>query len=190
MRIFTRIVQIIFILNGLVLTVFLALCWVKPEFLILAHNYIDKNLLKTGLTGFGIILVGIVWFIYWVDYIIRTKSISLDNPHGKVKISLKAIEEFISTKISAQIPDVSSMRVKTSIGSHGLETLIYMKISGNYNIPELTSQIQELIKNYLEDVVGVERVSHIEIVITSISSPVVEETTSVAEHETENKESN
>ncbi|HXK44973.1 MAG TPA: hypothetical protein PL060_03395, partial [bacterium] len=90
---------------------------------------------------------------------------------GKVRISLKAIEEFIAKKISTQMTNITSMNVKASLGSHGLETLMQLRISGGYNIPELTSQIQELIKNYLEDVVGVERVSHIEIVVSSITPP-------------------
>jgi len=169
MRIFTRIVQTLFILMGLVLSIFLALCWVKPEILIKAQHYIETGLLKAGIAGFSMILVGIIWFIYWFDYVMRTKSICLDNPNGKVRISLRAIEEFISTKISSQMENIKSMRVKASIGSHGLETMMQIKIASGYNIPELTSQIQELIKNYLEDVVGVERVSHIEIMVTSIT---------------------
>ncbi|MCM8764006.1 MAG: alkaline shock response membrane anchor protein AmaP, partial [Candidatus Omnitrophica bacterium] len=99
MRIFTRIVQTIFILAGITFVLFLALCWIKPELLIRSSHYIETNLLKTGLAGFSLILLIIIWFVYWIDYMLRTKNICLDNPHGKVRISLKAIEEFISTKI-------------------------------------------------------------------------------------------
>ncbi len=60
-----------------------------------------------------------------------------------------------------------------------------MKIGGGFNIPEFTSQVQELIKNYLEDVVGVERVSHIEILVTSIEPSITEE-----KAETESDEKN
>ncbi|MCM8764626.1 MAG: alkaline shock response membrane anchor protein AmaP [Candidatus Omnitrophica bacterium] len=174
MRIFTKIVQTMFVLCGIILALFLALCWIKTDFLTKASNYTETNLLKAGLTGLSLILLGIIWFVYWIDYAIRTKNICLDNPHGKVRISLKAIEEFISTKIGAQMPNIRSMLVKSTIGSHGLETSIQMRIAGGYNIPEFTSQIQELIKNYLEDVVGVERVSHIEIFVTSITPAPVE----------------
>ena len=171
MRIFTRIVQTLFILAGLVIVFFLALYWIKPEILIRAQSYLEKNLIKAGLAGFSMILIGLIWLVYWFDHVIRTRSISFDNPHGKVRISLKAIEEFIAKKISTQMTNITSMNVKASLGSHGLETLMQLRISGGYNIPELTSQIQELIKNYLEDVVGVERVSHIEIVVSSITPP-------------------
>lgn len=184
MRIFTRIVQTLFILIGLVSVCFLAFCWIKPEFLIRAQQYVEKNLLKSGLAGFTLILIGIIWIVYWFDHVVRTRSISLDNPNGRVRISLKAIEEFIGTKISAQMKDIKSMRIKASLGSHGLETLIQMKIASGYNIPEITSQIQELIKNYLQDVVGVERVSHIEIVVTNIIPTIGED----IELETENEE--
>ncbi|MCM8759826.1 MAG: alkaline shock response membrane anchor protein AmaP [Candidatus Omnitrophica bacterium] len=180
MRIFTKIIQTIFILLGIATLGLLALFWIKPEIIVKVSHFIETNLLKTGITSLSVILVGIIWLVYWTDYVIRTKSISLDNPHGKVRISLKAIEEFISTKLTSQMPNIKSMQVKSTIGSHGLETLIQMKITGGYNIPEFTSQVQELIKNYLEDVVGVERVSHIEIFVTSIS-PTSEHTTDIEE---------
>lgn len=48
MRIFTKIVQTLFIIVGLVLTCFLALCWVKPEILVKAHQCIETNLLESG----------------------------------------------------------------------------------------------------------------------------------------------
>jgi len=184
MRIFTRIVQIMFILAGLVLTCFLAFCWIKPEALIVMCKYIETNLLQSGLLGFVFILIGIIWLVYWFDFLVRSRTISIDNPHGKVRISLKAIEEFIDTKINLQMKNIKSIRVKTSLGSHGLETVIHMKIASGYNIPELTSQIQELIKNYLQDVVGVERVSHIEIIITNLT-PSEEETNLETEDENE-----
>ncbi|MCM8825409.1 MAG: alkaline shock response membrane anchor protein AmaP [Candidatus Omnitrophica bacterium] len=183
MRIFTKIVQTIFVLCGIILVLFLAFCWIKPELLIKASHYIESNLLRAGLAGLSLILVSIIWFVYWIDHAVRTKNICLDNPHGKVRISLRAIEEFISTKISAQMANIKSMLVRSSIGSHGLETSIQMKITGGYNIPEFTSQIQELIKNYLEDVVGVERVSHIEIFVTSITPVTVEEKNEESEKE-------
>ncbi len=190
MRIFTKIIQTVFILMGIVLVVFLALCWVKPEILLKASHYIETDLLKAGMVGFSMILLGIIWFVYWVDHVVRTKNICLDNPHGKVRISLKAIEEFISTKIISQMPNIKSMQVKTSIGSHGLETLIRITIASGYNIPEFTSQIQELIKNYLEDVVGVERVSHIEIFVANITTPTDGQVPVEAETDTDEKESN
>jgi uncharacterized alkaline shock family protein YloU len=170
MRIFTRIVQAIFAVAGIFLAFFLAVCWVKPSLLDTIGFTSEKEQLKFGIVGFSLLLIGIIWVVYWFDHLVRSRNISFDNPHGKVRISLRAIEEFITTKISSQIGNIKSMGVRASLGSHGLETLIHLKITSGYNIPELTSQIQELVKNYLQDVVGVERVSHIEIIITGISA--------------------
>lgn len=170
MKIFTKILHGFYTLAGILLVFVLAMFWVKPELIGQFSNLAEKETLKIGIAAFVCILVSILWLVYWADYLVRTRSISFENPGGKVKISLRAIEEFIITKISSQIGNIHSMRVKSSLGSQGLETLITLKISGGYNIPELTAQIQELTKNYLQDVVGVERVSHIEISVTSITS--------------------
>jgi uncharacterized alkaline shock family protein YloU len=170
MKIFSIILQGFYIILGFCSIFLMAIFWVKPELIQSTLEFSQQNILIIGITALTIILVSILWLVYWVDFRIRTKSITLENPEGKVRISLKAIEEFIITKIVSQIRDIHAIRVRAAITSRGLETLISLKIAENYNIPELTAQIQELTKNYLQDVVGVERVSHIEIILTGISS--------------------
>ncbi|MCL5674359.1 MAG: alkaline shock response membrane anchor protein AmaP [Candidatus Omnitrophica bacterium] len=170
MRIFTKVLGFVYILTGLTAMFFLSLVYIKPGIITISKNLLEQELPKFGIGGFSLILIGIIWFIYWSDYKIRTKNIIFNNPHGKVKISLRAIEEFVSVKITTHIKNVKTVRVKASIGSRGLETAIYLNVPGGYNIPELSTQIQELIKNYLQDVVGVDRVSNIHIGIQSIVS--------------------
>ncbi len=170
MKILTRILGTVYILIGLAAIFFFSWVYIKPGIITISKNLLTKEMAKFGIGGFALILVGISWFIYWFDYKIRTKNIVFNSPHGDVKISLRAIEEFVSTKIDTHIKNIKTIRVNAYVGSRGLETVIYLKVPGSYNIPELSSQTQELIKNYLQDVVGVDRVSKINIRIQSIVS--------------------
>jgi len=168
MKIFTRLLEFIYILIGLFAISFLSFSCINHNLIITGRDFLDKEILNLRIFGFSLIIVSIIWIVYWSDYKIKTKNITFNNPHGKVQISLNAIEEFISTRITAHIKNIKTLKVKTSISSYGLETLISLTVSSGYNIPELSGQIQELIKNYLQDVVGIERISHIHIQIENI----------------------
>ncbi|MCL5408482.1 MAG: alkaline shock response membrane anchor protein AmaP [Candidatus Omnitrophica bacterium] len=170
MRIFTRILEFIYILMGLLTMLFFSVSYIKPGIITISRHFLYKELLRFGIGGFALILLGIIWFIYWSDYKIITKNIIFNNPHGQVKISLRAIEEFVSSKITSHIKNIKTVNVKTSISPRGLETSIYLQVPGGYNIPEISTQIQDLIRNYLQDVVGIDRVSKIQVEIKHIVS--------------------
>ena len=117
-----------------------------------------------------VILAGILWIINWIDYTLKSRAISFDNPGGEVKVSLSAIEEFITSRISTQSSGVKSVKVKTSLTPKGLETSINLKLVAGINIPETCANIQEITKNYLQDAVGIDRISNIEVFVTNIIS--------------------
>jgi|LSQX01.3.fsa_nt_gb uncharacterized alkaline shock family protein YloU len=170
MKIWNRIVSTIYILAGSLFAFFFLAIWAKQNFLFNATAYIEKEKISFGLTGTGIILVGIVWIINWLDHLYKTKVITFDNPDGKIKISLKAIENYINTMLTKQVKDIHSLKVKTSISSKGLNTKISLRIFSHFNIPELCTHIQEVTKNYLQDAIGIERIGNIEIFISRIKS--------------------
>ncbi len=168
MRIWSRIVAAIYILLG-VFFLFCLLSFFTNENLSNNFlNFIKGNSYKIGIFSIIILIMGIIWLVNWFDYIYRTKTISFNNPGGKVKISLKAIEDYITATIKKQIDGIKGIKVKTIVTSKGLETKINLKLSSNLNIPEICSNIQELTKNYLQDTIGIERISNIEIYVSNI----------------------
>lgn len=168
MKIWSRIVGTIYILIG-IFFIFCLLSFFSNENLCESFlSFIKNNSYKVGIFSIVILIMGIVWIVNWFDYIYSTKAVSFDNPGGKVKISLKAIEDSITATILRQIEGIKTIKVKTIVTSKGLETKINLKLFSNLNIPDVCSNIQELAKNYLQDTIGVERISNIEIYVSNI----------------------
>jgi len=171
MKIWNRIVSGIYTLAGICFAFFFLTAWaVKKDFISAAAEYVETNISMLGFAGAAMVFMGIVWVVNWFDYSYKTKTVSFDNPDGKIKISLRAIENYISSMLVKQIKGIHSLRVKTSVSSKGLNTKISLKLFSQFNIPDLCTHIQEATKNYLQDAVGVERIGNIEIFISSIKS--------------------
>ncbi len=172
MKIWSRIVGLLYIIAGVFLAFFFLTMWAADErgFLDNVTNYLKDNNSSFGIIGMVLVIIGTVWVVNWFDYVYRTKVVSFDNPGGKIKISLRAIEDYINSMLIRQMPGIRALRVKTAISSRGLETKIALKLYANLNIPEICSSIQGITKDYLQDAVGVERISNIEVFVTSIKA--------------------
>jgi uncharacterized alkaline shock family protein YloU len=168
MRIWSRIVGGIYIIMGIFFVFCLLSFFANKEICDSFINFISQNSIKTGIFAIVVLFMGIIWIVNWIDYVYRTKSVSFDNPGGKVKISLKAIEDYITSTISRQIEGIKSIKVKAFVTSKGLETKINLKLISRLNIPETCNNIQELTKSYLQDTIGIERISNIEIYVSNI----------------------
>jgi len=188
MRIFGKVVGTIYILCGITLVIFFLTIWANSELINTTEQFLNENITTIGGIAIGIVILGVIYIVNWFEYMNKTRNVSFDNPGGKVKISLKAIEDSITALISREIEGIKSLRVKNYVSPKGLETKIYLKLLSGLNIPETCSTIQEITKNYLQDAVGVERVSNIEINVTNISGGEFLSETSSEKEEEEEKE--
>lgn len=172
MKIWSRIVGVLYIIAGVFLAFFFLTVWAAggKGCLDKSVQYINNNISAFGIIGMVLVVIGIVWVVNWFDYVYRTKVVSFDNPGGKIKISLRAIEDYINSMLMRQMQGIRALKVKTSLSTRGLETKIILKLYANLNIPETCSSVQELTKDYLQDAVGVERISNIEVFVTSIKT--------------------
>jgi uncharacterized alkaline shock family protein YloU len=168
MKIWSKIVGMIYILCGLVLSFFFLSIWANEKILETTVSLLRENTFAVGITGMVIVILGIFWLVNWIDFFYRTKAVAFDNPGGKIKVSLKAVEDYITSMITSQVAGIKSLKVRTSISSKGLETIINIKLFAGSNIPEICSNIQEVTKSYLQDAVGIERISNIEVFVTKI----------------------
>jgi len=188
MRIFGKVVGIIYILCGITFVIFLLSIWANSELINTIEGSLNENITTIGGIAIAIVILGVIYIVNWFEYMNKTRNVSFDNPGGKVKISLKAIEDSITALISKEIEGIKSLRVKNYVSPKGLETKIYLKLISGLNIPETCSTIQEITKNYLQDAVGVERVSNIEINVINIAEGEFLSETSSEKEEEEEKE--
>ncbi|GEM_PF-258354 len=81
------------------------------------------------------------------------KAISFDNPVGKVKISLSAIEDFIQ-KIALQVSGIHEIKPRAIAKKNKLQIENKVVIWGSENLLNISNKAQEAIQSYLQEILG------------------------------------
>lgn len=85
----------------------------------------------------------------------KEKTIAFDNPSGRVSISLHALEETVK-KAVLRILEVKEIKPTIIASKKGIEINCRVILRSESSIPELTSRLQEIIKERVQDVLGIE----------------------------------
>ncbi|MBF0619240.1 MAG: alkaline shock response membrane anchor protein AmaP [Candidatus Omnitrophica bacterium] len=99
----------------------------------------------------------------------KERIIALNNPLGRVTISLSALEDMLRRMV-ARTPQIKELKPDISAIRKGLEIDIRLVLSSDANIPELTADLQGLIKRKVQEVVGVDEKVNIRIHVVKISA--------------------
>ena len=176
MRIFSRMLAWIYSITSLVVAFFcLALSSGQLSVEQLELSLREVNPVTIGIIGAVLVILGMLWVVFILEYLRKSRAISFDNPGGEVKLALSAIEDFIVKRVLAQIKAVRRIKTKAFATSRGLKLINRVVLWSDNDIPSTCAEIQDLIKKYLQDIVGVERVSVIKVNVAAISTHVGEE---------------
>ncbi|MFH1622433.1 MAG: alkaline shock response membrane anchor protein AmaP [Candidatus Omnitrophota bacterium] len=86
----------------------------------------------------------------------REKTIAFNNPSGQVTITLFAVEDLIR-KIGQELPQVKEIRPNVvATKKRGLLIRIRLILKSESNIPEFTSQLQEMVKSRIQEIFGID----------------------------------
>jgi len=85
----------------------------------------------------------------------KEKTIAFDNPSGRVSISLTALEDMIRRSV-ARISEVKEIKPNILATKKGIEVTSRIILKSDVSIPDLTAQLQDLIKARVQDVLGIE----------------------------------
>lgn len=100
----------------------------------------------------------------------NTNYINQMTDYGEVKISTETIVG-MAQHVSGKFSGLHNIRVKTDI----LEGQLYINLKGevtpDINLPEMTSKLQEKIKEHIESCTGV-NVTEVRVIVTNVSSPM------------------
>ncbi len=101
------------------------------------------------------------------------KTIAFDNPSGRVTVSVGALEDMVRRVVSRRT-EVRDVRAVIKAAKRRLFVRARLTLKADVNIPEMTSNLQELIKSRIQDMIGIEEVVDVRIdVVKIIPSPQV-----------------
>lgn len=122
-----------------------------------------------GLVGLLVIIYSLVAVQVTLGTIQREKTIAFENPSGRVTISLSAIEDFIK-RTASHIAEVKELRPGVTANKKGINIINKVVIYSDANIPDTTERIQGVLKNKIQEMLGIEEPINIKMHITKIVS--------------------
>lgn len=179
---------IVFLAIGCALIAF-SLNLILIEDIIPAIEYALDNLnvrLVIGLVGLLLIIYSLVAVQISIGNLQREKTIAFDNPSGRVTISLSAIEDFIR-RSSAHISEVKELRANVKASKKGINITNRVVVYSDANIPEATERIQSILKNRIQEMLGIEEPINIKVHIAKIASRETKEKSPKKAEEIEGK---
>jgi uncharacterized alkaline shock family protein YloU len=121
------------------------------------------------LTGVLLIFISISFAQLILGKIQRERTIAFANPSGQVTIALSAVEDLI-TRLLRPIPEIKEVRPDVIAGKRGIEIDLRLVLRSEANIPELTMQLQETVKNKVQELLGIEEQIMVRIHVAKIIS--------------------
>ena len=120
-----------------------------------------------GVSACGFLYLNYVFYKLLMDNGQKGGTIAFDNPSGRVKISLKAIEDLIK-RVIIQTPEVREVKSKISASKKGLQIKTTLILRAEGSIPEVTSRVQELIKKRVQEAIGLDEPIDVSIFVGKI----------------------
>ena len=144
-------------------------------FRIMEYAYNDFNAkVVTGAVGILLIIYSLVAVQVTLGNLQREKTIAFDNPSGRVTIALSAIEDFIR-RSSANISEVKELRADVKASKKGINITNRVVVYSDANIPDTTERIQSILKNKIQEMLGIEEPINIKVHIAKIASSETKE---------------
>jgi len=124
------------------------------DFLNQAFQIQDLGLIIGGI-GLFLVIASIFIAQITLGRMQREKTIAFNNPDGQVTVSLSAIEDFVK-RLSSNISEIRELRSNVVANKNGVEINTRVSLWADINIPETTENIQTIIKNRIQEMLGIE----------------------------------
>lgn len=137
--------------------------------------YVDDNLrVAVGSIAVGLLFINFILYRQLDVNAHKEKIIAFDNPSGRVRVALVALEDLLRRTIS-RFPEVKESKVDIRALKRALNVRIRMVLCSEVNIPELTSIIQETAKRKIQDIIGLDEPLNVSVYISKILADSVKD---------------
>lgn len=123
--------------------------------------------LALGAAGAILTLITVLVLQNSLGAIQREKTIAFENPDGQVLISLTAIEDFIKRAMK-QLPEVKELRPSVRANKKGVSITSRVTLFSDTNLPETTGRIQNIVKERVQSLLGIEEPVNIRVHVAKI----------------------
>ncbi len=119
-------------------------------------------------------VISIVIFLLSIYFIVKsfqTKQVASffnkTSEHGEVRISMEALEN-IASKAATKVKGVKDLKVRVRPEENEtITTIIKIYVDGETPIPQISEEIQEIVKQQIEHIAGIQ-VSYVHVIVSNI----------------------
>ena len=163
---------LVLLIIGLLLVTFS----ISPQFFtegaayrVLEGFYSNKNMrVILGCTGVLFAFLSIIQISVSCFRLRKEQVFSFENSNGKVKVAFSAIEGFVRRR-GLEIKEIKDLIPRVYTTKNGLQIKSKVILKSDVDIPSSTSKLQDSIKNYVGDVLGIKDLTSVEIYVTKIA---------------------
>ena len=174
-RLGTRLIAAFSILVLLIVGLLLVMFYISPQFFIegayqaLEELHVDGDIrMVLGCTGALFVLLSIIQICVSCFSPRKEQVFSFENSNGKVKVAFSAIEGFVRRR-GLEIKEIKDLIPRVYTTKNGLQIKSKVILKSDVDIPSSTSKLQDSIKNYVGDVLGIKDLTSVEIYVTKIA---------------------
>jgi len=84
----------------------------------------------------------------------QVPSIDQRTDYGDIRISLETVEN-LALKSAGRVLGVKDLKARVSVTDAGLHLMIRAAVDGESSIPELSEEMQRLVKGHVEEITGI-----------------------------------
>lgn len=157
-----------FLVGGFLIALALDLLKVQDLYGMLDYIQLSTNSrIFTGAAGFLLIIIGISLAQIILGRMEKEKTIAFNTSTGQVTIALSAVEDLIK-RLSSRFSEIKELRPNVIAGKKGVEVKLRVILYSEVNIPDITSQLQDLIKTRIQEMLGIEEQITVKVHIAKI----------------------
>ncbi|MCK5219089.1 alkaline shock response membrane anchor protein AmaP [bacterium] len=119
------------------------------------------------LVGLALLAGGIYFVLGNIKTSRRERTVVLQNPIGEVKVSLPAIEDFARV-LKGRIEGLRDIKGRVIYGRRGLKVSARISVLSDYSIAEVSQKVQEGIRNYIQNILGIEQEINPTVIVTKV----------------------
>lgn len=123
----------------------------------------------TGLAGILLILISIFFAQLILGKMEKERTIAFNAPTGQVTIALSAVEDLIK-RLAQNFPEIKELRPDVIASKRGVEVNLRVILQSEVSIPDLTSQLQDVLKNKIQSMLGIEEDITVKVHVAKIVS--------------------
>ena len=85
----------------------------------------------------------------------KERTIAFDNPSGRVTVSLGAVEDMVR-RLMYKSYEIKDTKLHIIASKKGIEVSTRIVLKSDVSIPEITARLQEMIRNKIQEILGIE----------------------------------